>query len=598
MPASSSSTTRGERLPLSVKLAYGLPNMAGAGMGIGVGIHINIFYSDQVLLPLGFIAAAIAAARSIDAITDPLMGWITDRTRTRWGRRRPWMFLAAPLAAITLVCLFTPPEGMDTSGAATWFAASYMLLFLFITMYSIPHYGLGPELTSDYKERSSLFAWLEGASLVGIISASYIPLALAKESLLGPRYGFTVFAVGFGGLLWFLYWMQCARIRERPEFYQREPNPLVPGVRRTLRSRPFRILLLSYLIGATTAGISGLLWPYFATYVLKLSGGQQGVLLASIFVWGFVSIPIWVRTTRRWGKKWNYICARLMGAASAIGMFFMREGDLVPAALLLALAGLAYGGYMMLGPSIQADVIDYDELHTGKRREGQYGALWNIMIKFTTVPGAAIPLGILASVGYQPNVEQTDAVILTTMALYALAPATTAILSIGVFLMFPINERTHVAVLEGIERHQRGESAVDPLTGRLVAPPSGREIDEDTGWFLDHFSRRELTRAVARGPETLGRSAIRAVVLSLAIFVGALGLALQGLGDMSERPGILTVLEIMTAGLALTALIYHAVRVAAARRMRTDPVPVDVIEAHLRGLERGDRFVSSRVDPT
>jgi GPH family glycoside/pentoside/hexuronide:cation symporter len=566
MPASSSSTTRGERLPLSVKLAYGLPNMAGAGMGIGVGIHINIFYSDQVLLPLGFIAAAIAAARSIDAITDPLMGWITDRTRTRWGRRRPWMFLAAPLAAITLVCLFTPPEGMDTSGAATWFAASYMLLFLFITMYSIPHYGLGPELTSDYKERSSLFAWLEGASLVGIISASYIPLALAKESLLGPRYGFTVFAVGFGGLLWFLYWMQCARIRERPEFYQREPNPLVPGVRRTLRSRPFRILLLSYLIGATTAGISGLLWPYFATYVLKLSG--------------------------------NYICARLMGAASAIGMFFMREGDLVPAAFLLALAGLAYGGYMMLGPSIQADVIDYDELHTGKRREGQYGALWNIMIKFTTVPGAAIPLGILASVGYQPNVEQTDAVILTTMALYALAPATTAILSIGVFLMFPINERTHVAVLEGIERHQRGESAVDPLTGRLVAPPSGREIDEDTGWFLDHFSRRELTRAVARGPETLGRSAIRAVVLSLAIFVGALGLALQGLGDMSERPGILTVLEIMTAGLALTALIYHAVRVAAARRMRTDPVPVDVIEAHLRGLEGGDRFVSSRVDPT
>jgi GPH family glycoside/pentoside/hexuronide:cation symporter len=369
-------------------------------------------------------------------------------------------------------------------------------------------------------------------------------------------------------------------------------------VRRTLRSRPFRILLLSYLIGATTAGISGLLWPYFATYVLKLSGGQQGVLLASIFVWGFVSIPIWVRTTRRWGKKWNYICARLMGAASAIGMFFMREGDLVPAAFLLALAGLAYGGYMMLGPSIQADVIDYDELHTGKRREGQYGALWNIMIKFTTVPGAAIPLGILASVGYQPNVEQTDAVILTTMALYALAPATTAILSIGVFLMFPINERTHVAVLEGIERHQRGESAVDPLTGRLVAPPSGREIDEDTGWFLDHFSRRELTRAVARGPETLGRSAIRAVVLSLAIFVGALGLALQGLGDMSERPGILTVLEIMTAGLALTALIYHAVRVAAARRMRTDPVPVDVIEAHLRGLEGGDRFVSSRVDPT
>jgi GPH family glycoside/pentoside/hexuronide:cation symporter len=332
--ASSAAPTGGERLPLSIKLAYGLPNMAGAGMGIGVGIHINIYYSDSVLLPLGFIAAAIAAARSIDALTDPLMGWISDRTKTRWGRRIPWMFVAAPLAAITLVCLFTPPEGMDTRSAATWFAVSYALLFLFITMYNIPHYGLGPELTSDYKERSSLFAWMEGATLLGIISASYIPLTLAKESVLGPRNGFMVFAIGFGALLWILYWVQCVKIVERPEFYQRESNPLIPGVRRTLRNRPFRILLISYLIGATTAGISGLLWPYFATYVLKLTGGQQGILLASIFVWGFASIPIWVWTTRRWGKKWNYVCARLMGAASALGMFFMREGDLLPAARL------------------------------------------------------------------------------------------------------------------------------------------------------------------------------------------------------------------------------------------------------------------------
>ena len=580
--ASSAAPTGGERLPLSIKLAYGLPNMAGAGLGIGVGLHINIYYSDSVLLPLGFIAAAIAAARSIDALTDPIMGWITDRTRTRWGRRIPWMFVAAPLAAITLVFLFTPPEGMDTRSAATWFAVSYVLLFLFITMYSIPHYGLGPELTSDYKERSSLFAWMEGASLLGIISASYIPLTLAKESVLGPRYGFMVFAIGFGALLWILYWVQCVRIKERPEFYRRESNPLIPGVRRTLRNRPFRILLISYLIGATTAGISGLLWPYFATYVLKLTGGQQGILLASIFVWGFASIPIWVWTTRRWGKKWNYICARLMGAASAFGMFFMREGDLFPAAFLLALAGLAFGGYTMLGPSIQADVIDYDELHTGKRREAQYGALWAIMIKFTMVPGAAIPLGIIASVGYQPNVEQTDTVILTIMLLYALAPSVAAVLSIGVFLLFPINERTHLAVLEGIERHKRGESAVDPLTGKLMAPPSEGEIDENTGWFLDHFSRRELTRALAHGPETLRRSTTRAAAVSLAILVVAVWSALQGLGDMSVRPGFLTVIEIMTAGLALTALVYHSIRIGAARRMRAEPVPDDVIEAHLR----------------
>jgi Na+/melibiose symporter-like transporter len=204
------------------------------------------------------------------------------------------------------------------------------------------------------------------------------------------------------------------------------------------------------------------------------------------------------------------------------------------------------------------------------------------MIKFTMVPGAAIPLGIIASVGYQPNVEQTDTVIMTIMMLYALAPAVTAILSIGVFLLFPINERTHVAVLEGIERHKRGESAVDPLTGKLTAPPSEGEIDENTGWFLDHFSRRELSRALARGAETLQHSTTRAAAVSLAILVVAVWTALQGLGDISVRPGFLTVIEIMTAGLALTALVYHSVRIGAARRMRAEPISNDVIETHLR----------------
>ncbi|MDP6375143.1 MAG: MFS transporter [Pseudomonadales bacterium] len=571
-----------ERLPLGTKISYGLPNIAGAGMGIAVGIHVNIYYADAVLLPLGFIAAAVAAARSIDAITDPLMGWISDRTRTRWGRRRPWMFVSAPLAAIALVALFSPPEGMETQAAAVWFAVSFVSFFLFVTMYQIPHYGLGPEITSNYKERSSLFAWLEGASLLGIICASYVPLQLAKDSMLGPRDGFQVFAVGFALLLVAFYWSLCVRVRERPAYSQGKSNPLIPGIRRTMRNRPFRLLLISYLIGATTAGISGLLWPFFATYVLKIGPGAQGILLASIFVWGFVSLPLWVRSTRRWGKKWNYIGARVAGAVSAIGMFFMREGDLVPAAILLALAGIAYGGYSMLGPSIQADVIDYDELHTGKRREAQYGSLWAIMIKFVQIPGAAIPLGIIASFGYVSNADQTETVQLVIMLLYSLAPASAALLSVGVFILFPINERTHLAVLEGIGKHKRGESAIDPLTGELLAPPDKKEIDEDTGWFLDHFSKVELSRVLRQGRKALLLSTVLSSAASLAIMVMATWFALEGLGDMSVRPGVVVVLQILLSGLALTGFVYHAVRVSAARRMSARHVSNEDIRVHLR----------------
>src|SRR5262245_65573740 len=101
-----------ERLPLGTKLAYGLPALAGSGMGIAIAINMTKFYSDNVGVALGFIALGQAFARAFDAISDPLMGWISDRTRSRWGRRRPWMFIGAPLAAIFFVTLFTPPEGI------------------------------------------------------------------------------------------------------------------------------------------------------------------------------------------------------------------------------------------------------------------------------------------------------------------------------------------------------------------------------------------------------------------------------------------------------------------------------------------------------
>ncbi len=149
-------------LPLMIKVAYGAPSFAGAAMAIPIGIHLTIFYSDTILIPLGVIALVKALARALDAITDPLMGWISDRTRTRWGRRRPWIAIGAPLTSLAFYLMFTPPDELSGLDAAAWFAVTYTLYYLFHTVYIIPHYGLGPELTLDYHERSTLFGIREG----------------------------------------------------------------------------------------------------------------------------------------------------------------------------------------------------------------------------------------------------------------------------------------------------------------------------------------------------------------------------------------------------------------------------------------------------
>src|SRR5512145_1658102 len=145
----------GERLPLATKLLYGAPGFAGAALSIPILVLLPKFYSDVVLVPLAYIAAGIALARAFDAMTDTFMGFLSDHTRTRWGRRRPWMAVGAPLCAVALVALFAPPESLDARAAAVWFTATFMLYFLFHTFYLIPHAALGPELTLDYHERSS-----------------------------------------------------------------------------------------------------------------------------------------------------------------------------------------------------------------------------------------------------------------------------------------------------------------------------------------------------------------------------------------------------------------------------------------------------------
>jgi len=228
---------------------------------------------------------------------------------------------------------------------------------------------------------------------------------------------------------------------------------------------------------------------------------------------------------------------------------------------------------------MQADVIDYDELRTGKRREAQYGGLWSIMTKFTVIPSMSIPLAVMASVGYQPNVEQSEAVQLAIRIIFCVAPAVSALFALGLAIFYPIDEAVHARILEGIERHRRGERARDPVTGESLAPPTADLVDENTGWFLDHFSTRELHRIAGGGSVVSG--ATWAVTASLIVFALALGSTWSSVGDVDADPGPRAVVTILVAGVALTSFCYHAIRWRAARRLHAEPIGAEIVQRHL-----------------
>jgi GPH family glycoside/pentoside/hexuronide:cation symporter len=599
-PTEGESTSPRVRVPLSVKLAYGLPAMAGASMGVPIAIAMTKFYSDNVGVALGFIALGQAISRAFDAISDPLMGWISDRTRSRWGRRRPWMFIGAPLAAVFFVMLFSPPEGITPEGGAVWFTVAIFSFFVLNTIYGIPHYGLGPELTNDHRERVSLYAWRDGSAILGTLLAAATPAIAARvlqsrgvDSHAAERVIYFNFSIFVAVLLVGLYWWLVFRVRENPHFSKSAPNPLVPGVRRVLRNRPFRILLACYLVSSITAAIPGIFLPYYLQYVLGIENWlqSQGLLLVVYFGSGLLSIPLWLRLAQRFGKRnvwfWHYSIGGLAAfALFALPSFVMGEAALGPLYLILIWAGAGFGCGTFLPPAMQADVIDYDELYTGKRREAQYGALWGIATKFAVIPGASIPLAVLASSGFAPNVPQSDSVVMTIRVIDGLLPATIAFCAMYVSARFPITEDVHRKIIDGIAAHARGESAVDPLTGKTLPPPSDRGLDEDTGWFLDHFSPGELRRALARGWATLERDSITALVAAGVICFVSAGAAWHSVGGLTEQPGAVAVLGVALAGLAFAAACFHAIRIGAARRARRAGLRADEVQTHLDIVER------------
>jgi len=386
----------------------------------------------------------------------------------------------------------------------------------------------------------------------------------------------------FGVLLSVLYGLLVLTVKERPDFVTRESNPLVPGVRRALRNRPFGILLGSYVVGSISGAIPATMMPFFNAYVIRPANPTfwLSMLLLGYFAFGFISLPFWVAVARRVGKLNAYLASFFLGITGGGAMFLLGPGDTWWLLVLICWAGIGFGAGLFLTPSMQADVIDYDELYTGKRREAQYTAFWSMLPKFVAIPSAAVPIAILASLGYISNAIQAPRVVFAIRAIFALGPATCSMLSFLIARRFPITEKIHNKILEGIELHARGEAAVDPLTGASVPPPKPGP-NEDVGWFLDYFSSGELKRYLARGASQPVRDVLTVAAISIAVSIISVIYVLRRVSSLSTDPGAMISLIVVAAGLAFAIFVFHLMRLGPARRLAAGEIPADVVRSHL-----------------
>lgn len=238
-------------------------------------------------------------------------------------------------------------------------------------------------------------------------------------------------------------------------------------MRGVIRNRPFVILLASYIISAFGNQLPATLILYFVQYVLH--SDKVNLFLLIYFLTGVAFLPFWIRIAVKIGKKAAWLMAMGINTGAFLGVFFLGAGDELAYGVLVVLSGIGFGASLALPSAIQADVIDYDELLSGRRREGLFIGLWSIAKKLTAALGVGLSLYLLGYVGYQPNIEQPPSVVLALRFLYALLPCICNILGFWVVLRYPISAPKHAEIRELIETRGPHDSVRDPLTGAVVA---------------------------------------------------------------------------------------------------------------------------------
>lgn len=431
-----------ERLSLPVIWAYSFPRVGLGIMGILFAMYLLKFATDVLLLAPAAMGTLLAVARIWDAVSDPLAGYLSDRTRSAAGRRRSWMFAAAVPMGLTLVMIWSPPLWLDPFWLLVWMGVSLLLYETASTTFFIPHGALGVELSPNYHERTRLFGWGHMIGGIGMaLGLASLQILQGAEDKRAVAFAISVVA-GVSVTAIVLY--STRLLPERADYQGRGTNEMRKFVLDPFRNPHARLLLVMFAIETFGGASIALLVPYYVEYVLPMKGAMVPIMICYVVPWILLT-PIWMRLAKRFGKKQVWLFSMLLTASAFGAIFFVTEAG--PAIWILAfMLGVGGGCGSIIAPAIKADVIDYDEFMTGERKEGAYLAIWNLIRKSAGALAAFVTGMVLQFTGYEANVAQSADAQFGIRVLFSLLPASGYLIGALVFMRFSFNESEHDAV--------------------------------------------------------------------------------------------------------------------------------------------------------
>ena len=446
-----------DRLPRKTVFAYGIPGVGAGYMYLLIGLYVMKFSTDVLLISPLVMGLIFSASRVWDAVSDPLVGYLSDRTRSRFGRRRTWMAASVVPICITFVMIFAPPEGLDGFGLTVWMAVAIVGFYSVMTAFFVPHLSLGAELSTNYHERSRLFGYRHGFYTFGSIFClvtMQLLIGAETEGVQVARDRALELSLPAAAFMAVVILLAVAGLRERPEFQGRVGGNPLKAFADVWRNKHSRLLIIVTLIENIGSAAIGVLTLYVAQYVVGAPHMAPLVILAYMVPSAF-SVPLWIPLSRRVGKVRLWLFSMLGTGVSFGGMFALPflppELRLGTMFVLAVFAGLAAGCGGTIAPSVQGDVIDYDEHLTGERKEGSYFAAWNFVYKSALGIMLALTGFVLDLSGFVPNQEQTMTTQVWMVGLYGLFPLICYLIGAALFTRFSLDEAAYKEIRAGLD---------------------------------------------------------------------------------------------------------------------------------------------------
>ena len=453
------------RLPNSTLVSYGISDFTVMFATMPMMLYLNFVYSSEYGIDLIDMGTMMLGARVFDLITDPLVGYLSDHTKTRWGRRRPWMVASLPFLMIGLYKVLIPEDGADLWYLFTWM----MVLWLGWTMLMIPYYAWGAELTTDYDDRSRVTGWRAAMGSVGQLMAISFPVIMTtfffdlslKDVMEVTAY---VAVVLTPICVLFTVW----RVEEKPNIHA-PAMQLFDGLRVMTKNGSFLWLVIAFMI--SSLGIA-VLMPMNAFYVTAVLQAEQQMVPFLMFFGSFfgrAGIPFWIALSRRIGKHRAWIGGFLLVTAFSPMYLFLGPGDFWLMVPFAAISAFGTGSFMALPNSMKADVIDIDTARTGENRAAQYFSAWSLATKGAGSFGATLGLWALGWVGFDATqgMFNSPEAIQGLVYVYTFLPSSIFILAGIVIWRYPITKERQTRIRAAIDRRdvRRAQAATQIAPG-------------------------------------------------------------------------------------------------------------------------------------